>query len=121
MVAPTESRSARLMLIAGAAVEWSERVALFRAPMGTAWARMRNLPRASWGMTIAHAGLGLMVMGIAGVTAQFFGEGGGGNSAISRTRGLGRTSTTRNFFKTDIPNDVYNTGDGGPTAAAGAQ
>lgn len=56
---------------------------------------------------------------IAGVTAQFFGEGGGGNSAISRTRGLGRTSTTRNFFKTDIPNDVYNTGDGGLTIASG--
>ena len=55
---------------------------------------------------------------IAGVTAQFFGEGGGGNSAISRTRGLGRTSTTRNFFKTDIPNDVYNTGDGGLTPAS---
>ncbi len=56
-------------LIAGAAVEWSERVALFRAPAGTVWSRMRNLPRASWGMTIAHAGLGLMVMGIAGITA----------------------------------------------------
>jgi cytochrome c-type biogenesis protein CcmF len=56
-------------LVAGAAVEWSERVALFRAPASTVWARMRNLPRASWGMTIAHAGLGLMVMGIAGVSA----------------------------------------------------
>lgn len=54
-----------------------------------------------------------------GVTAQFFGEGGGGNSAISRTRGLGSTSNTRNFFKTDIPNDVYNTGDSGLTIASG--
>lgn len=56
---------------------------------------------------------------IAGVTAQFFGTGGGGNDAISRTRGLGSTSNTRNFFKTDIPNDVYNTGDGGLTLASG--
>jgi cytochrome c-type biogenesis protein CcmF len=56
-------------IIASAAVEWGERVALFRAPLGTVWSRMRNLPRASWGMTIAHAGVGLMVMGIAGISA----------------------------------------------------
>jgi cytochrome c-type biogenesis protein CcmF len=56
-------------LIAGSAVEWAERVALFKAPLGTVWTRAVRLPRASWGMTIAHAGLGLMVLGIAGVTA----------------------------------------------------
>jgi len=56
-------------LFFGALVEWAERVRLFRAPMGTVWSRAANLPRASWGMTIAHAGLGLVVMGIAGVTA----------------------------------------------------
>jgi len=58
-----------MWLVAGAAVEWAERVKLFRAPLGSVWSRAANLPRASWGMTIAHAGLGVMVMGIAGVTA----------------------------------------------------
>jgi cytochrome c-type biogenesis protein CcmF len=56
-------------LIVGAGVELAERVKLFRAPLSTVWARAANLPRANWGMVIAHAGLGLMVMGIAGVTA----------------------------------------------------
>ncbi len=56
-------------LIVGALVEWAERVKLFRADAGTVWSRALNLPRASWGMTIAHAGMGLIVMGIAGVTA----------------------------------------------------
>jgi cytochrome c-type biogenesis protein CcmF len=56
-------------LFFGAAVEWAERVRLFRAPAGTVLSRALNLPRASWGMTIAHAGMGLTVMGIAGVTA----------------------------------------------------
>ena len=58
-----------MWLVAGAAVEWAERVKLFRAPLGTLWSRAIHLPRASWGMTIAHAGMGVMVMGIAGVTA----------------------------------------------------
>lgn len=56
---------------------------------------------------------------IAGVTAQFFGTGGGGNDAVNRSRGLGGMSNSRNFFKTEIPNDVYNTGDGGLTLAGG--
>jgi cytochrome c-type biogenesis protein CcmF len=56
-------------LIFGAAVEWAERVKLFRAPLATVWSRAVNLPRAAWGMTIAHAGLGLMVLGITGSTA----------------------------------------------------
>jgi cytochrome c-type biogenesis protein CcmF len=56
-------------LIFGALVEWAERVKLFRAPLATVWSRAGNLPRAAWGMTIAHAGLGLMVLGITGSTA----------------------------------------------------
>ncbi|MFM7347622.1 MAG: heme lyase CcmF/NrfE family subunit [Tagaea sp.] len=56
-------------LFFGALVEWAERVKLFRAPLSTVWSRAVNLPRASWGMTIAHAGVGLMVLGITGSTA----------------------------------------------------
>lgn len=56
---------------------------------------------------------------VGGVTAQFFGTGATGNEAVNRSRGLGGMSNTRNFFRTDIPNDVYNTGDGGLTLASG--
>ncbi|MCA3246315.1 MAG: heme lyase CcmF/NrfE family subunit [Azospirillum sp.] len=56
-------------LFFGAWVEWAERVKLFRAPWATVWERAVNLPRAAWGMTIAHAGVGLMVLGITGSTA----------------------------------------------------
>ena len=56
---------------------------------------------------------------VGGVTAQFFGTGSTGNEAANRSRGLGGMSNTRNFFRTDIPNDIYNTGDGGLTLASG--
>ncbi|MBT5414172.1 MAG: heme lyase CcmF/NrfE family subunit [Rhodospirillaceae bacterium] len=56
-------------LIAGAAVEWADRVRLFRMPLAGFLARARHLPRAAWGMTLAHAGLGLLVAGITGSSA----------------------------------------------------
>jgi hypothetical protein len=56
---------------------------------------------------------------LAGTATEFYGGSGIGNSAPNRTRGLGGASNTRNFFETDIPNDVYNTGDGGLTIASG--
>ncbi|PTX50268.1 cytochrome c-type biogenesis protein CcmF [Allosediminivita pacifica] len=33
------------------------------------WSRLRRLPRADWGKSIAHAGLGITMLGIAGLTA----------------------------------------------------
>ncbi|WP_300031073.1 heme lyase CcmF/NrfE family subunit [uncultured Roseobacter sp.] len=33
------------------------------------WARLTRLPRADWGKMVAHAGLGLTIMGVAGLTA----------------------------------------------------
>lgn len=56
---------------------------------------------------------------VGGVTAQFFGTGATGGEATNRSRGLGAMSNTRNFFRTEIPNDTYNTGDGGLTLASG--
>ena len=56
---------------------------------------------------------------VGGVTAQFFGTGATGSEAPNRSRGLGAMSNSRNFFRTDIPNDAYNTGDGGLTLASG--
>ena len=51
-------------LAAGTAVEWAERIKLFRAPLGDTWRRARSLPRAAWGMSIAHFGVAVLVAGI---------------------------------------------------------
>ena len=50
-------------LICGAAAEVAERIRLFRAPMGESVRRARGLPLAAWGMALAHAGLGVFVLG----------------------------------------------------------
>jgi cytochrome c-type biogenesis protein CcmF len=49
----------------GALVELAERLRLFRAPLGESWRRAVNLPRSSYGMTLAHFGLAVTVIGIA--------------------------------------------------------
>ncbi len=45
-------------------IEWSERVHLFRAPFNDSLRRALHLPRAAYGMTIAHIGLAVTVAGI---------------------------------------------------------
>ncbi len=50
-------------LIAGALAEIFERVRLFRAPGRESWRRLWGLPRGAWGMTLAHLGLGVFVLG----------------------------------------------------------
>jgi cytochrome c-type biogenesis protein CcmF len=57
-----------LWLVLGALVEFSERIALFRSALSVSWARLRGLPRSSLSMTLAHAGLGLAIIGIFAVT-----------------------------------------------------
>ncbi|MDJ0949241.1 MAG: heme lyase CcmF/NrfE family subunit [Alphaproteobacteria bacterium] len=54
-------------LFMGAMVELAERIKLFRAPLGESLSRARGLPRAAWGMTVAHAGVAVVA---AGVTAS---------------------------------------------------
>jgi cytochrome c-type biogenesis protein CcmF len=49
----------------GTLVEWAERVKLFHVPWGETWRRARSLPRAAYGMTLAHAGVAVTVAGIA--------------------------------------------------------
>jgi cytochrome c-type biogenesis protein CcmF len=52
----------------GAAVtDIADRTQLFRTRMGNAWARAKGLPRAAWGAAIAHAGVGILAAGIAGM------------------------------------------------------
>ena len=53
-----------VFVIAGALVDMTERVGLFRVPMGTVLRRARGLPRSSWGTMFAHAGIGVALIGI---------------------------------------------------------
>jgi cytochrome c-type biogenesis protein CcmF len=50
-------------LIAGAAAELLERTRAFRVPAAESWRRLVRLPRGAWGMTLAHLGLGVFVLG----------------------------------------------------------
>jgi cytochrome c-type biogenesis protein CcmF len=56
-------------LIMGALTEIAYRVKLTQASASEAWRRLRNLPRAAYGSALAHAGLGLVVIGIVATTA----------------------------------------------------
>ncbi|WP_431855051.1 heme lyase CcmF/NrfE family subunit [Azospirillum sp.] len=50
--------------LVSALTEFAERIRLFRVPAGESWSRAANLPRSAWGMTIAHAFLGIGIMGM---------------------------------------------------------
>jgi cytochrome c-type biogenesis protein CcmF len=56
-------------LVAGSIVGLGHRVGAGRVPVGEALRRLATLPRAVHGMTLAHAGLGIVVAGIAGASA----------------------------------------------------
>ena len=56
-------------LFLGTLVEWAERVKLFRAKPRENWNRARHLPRAAYGMTFAHLGLAIAIVGMTGSSA----------------------------------------------------
>lgn len=56
-------------LVVGAGVEIAERVKLGKIPIGQSLNRLKGLPRSAWGTAIAHAGVGVLVFGVVGVTA----------------------------------------------------
>ncbi|HVC50592.1 MAG TPA: heme lyase CcmF/NrfE family subunit [Stellaceae bacterium] len=56
-------------LFTGTMIELCERLRLFSEPLGTVFRRAVRLPRASWGMTFAHAGMAVVLTGITGSTA----------------------------------------------------
>ena len=58
-----------LWLILGALSEIAYRVKLREATLAETWRRLGNLPRAAYGSALAHAGLGLAVIGIVATTA----------------------------------------------------
>ncbi len=68
-------------LFFGALAEFAGRIRLFHVPIFESLERAWNLPRASYGMTLAHAGLALTIVGITGASLwrvesiQFMGPG----------------------------------------------
>jgi cytochrome c-type biogenesis protein CcmF len=57
-----------LWMVLSPAAELVERSRLFRVPLRASWSRLRLLPRASYGAAIGHAGLGVSVAGMVGMT-----------------------------------------------------
>ncbi|HEY9163453.1 MAG TPA: cytochrome c-type biogenesis CcmF C-terminal domain-containing protein, partial [Magnetovibrio sp.] len=55
-------------LVAGTLVEIAVRIKLFRTDLGASLRRLMTLPRSAWGMSLAHMGLGIAVMGMIGST-----------------------------------------------------
>ncbi|MBO0332458.1 heme lyase CcmF/NrfE family subunit [Sneathiella sp. CAU 1612] len=51
-------------LVIGSLLEWTERIKLFRGPLSASWRRMTQLPRSAHGMTVAHIGVALVILGI---------------------------------------------------------
>ncbi|WP_135465665.1 heme lyase CcmF/NrfE family subunit [Crenalkalicoccus roseus] len=65
-VLPALGFAAGAWLILAAATDIADRIALFSRPRA-AWARARGLPRAAWGAAVAHAGVGVTILGLAGM------------------------------------------------------
>ena len=53
--------------IAGSLSEFADRLAAFRAPLSATLGRARGLPRSAWAMTLAHVGLGIVILGVTAV------------------------------------------------------
>jgi cytochrome c-type biogenesis protein CcmF len=56
-------------LLVGTLSELAERISLFRAPLGESLRRAGRLPRAHYGMTLAHAGLAIVIFGVTASSA----------------------------------------------------
>ena len=65
-IGPALGFAAALWVIAAALADVADRIALFSRPQA-AWSRARGLPRAAWGGALAHGGLGVMILGLAGM------------------------------------------------------
>jgi cytochrome c-type biogenesis protein CcmF len=60
---------AALWLLLATLREWALRIRLFEVPFRDAVRRAGNLPRASHGMTLAHAGVAVLMLGMIGSSA----------------------------------------------------
>jgi len=57
-----------IWLIAGAIVEITDRIKLFKTGFAKSWSRLKGLPRSAFGGLLGHAGIGVSVVGIVMVT-----------------------------------------------------
>jgi cytochrome c-type biogenesis protein CcmF len=55
-------------MVLGSVADISLRIKLFAAPLSESLRRALSLPRSSWGAAIAHAGLGVAVLGMTGTS-----------------------------------------------------
>ncbi len=65
---PALAFAASAWLICGAAAEIIERIRLFRLPFGASIARLSAVRRSTFGASLAHAGLGVTIAGLAGMS-----------------------------------------------------
>jgi cytochrome c-type biogenesis protein CcmF len=56
-------------VMAGALSECASRIKLGQVPLAESWRRLTGLPRAGFGMSVAHFGVGMMVVGIIATSA----------------------------------------------------
>ncbi len=56
-------------LLGGVLTELAERLRLFRIPARQSWSRLKGLPRSAIGMSVAHAGMAITILGITASTA----------------------------------------------------
>src|SRR4029450_1217678 len=56
-------------LLVGTVIEFIERIRLFEGNPARIWNRARHTPRAAYGMTLAHFGLAVAVIGMTGAAA----------------------------------------------------
>ncbi|MGH6892586.1 MAG: heme lyase CcmF/NrfE family subunit [Dongiaceae bacterium] len=61
--------AAGVWLLTGTLIEFMERIQLFHGPIQRAFDRVRHMPRAAYGMTLAHTGLAIAVIGMTGAAA----------------------------------------------------
>ena len=65
---PAAAFAGSAWLILGAIANIAERIRLFRLPLSGCLARLGGVPRGAWGAAVAHAGLGITIAGIAGMS-----------------------------------------------------
>ena len=56
-------------VLAGTILDMADRLKLFRLPLAQSWRRAKGMPRAAWGMMLAHAGVGLVIVAMTGSSA----------------------------------------------------
>jgi len=96
-------------LAGGTLAEWAGRIKLFTIPLADSWHRLAGMPRSASGMTLAHLGLAIMIVGITGSSAwraELITTLEPGESA----QGAGYTVTLREVTRGQGPNYNYERG-----------